>query len=127
MTWSNPMSAASIVSKAPRAKNDNSPDAVEIVGAMSSEDKEDVLVYLIRELIAANGGKGLVPLDDPAGEFLGYFIPPLAAKDLAERQWDGMSLEARERLGRNVTDLDRCLSAEEMLDHLRRATAPTGQ
>ena len=97
----------------------------ELVRALSPEDKEDVFVLLIRELIASNGGKGLIPVETPEGEPLGYYVPPEPAKELAEKQWNAMPAEVRERLSRPVKDLDNCISADEMLAHLSRATGST--
>lgn len=53
--------------------------------ALSPEDKEDVFILLIRELIASNGGKGLIPVETPEGEALGYYAPPEAARARSER------------------------------------------
>lgn len=91
---------------------------VEYVRALPPEDKEDVLIALLRDLIAFRGGKGLIPVESPEGEWLGYYVPPAAAKALSDQMWAEMPPAVREAFGRPVKNLDNCISAEEMLDLL---------
>jgi hypothetical protein len=63
------------------AANGSVTSAADYVRTLSDEDKGYVLIALLRELIEVNGGgKGLISIDTPEGESLGYYVPPLAAE-----------------------------------------------
>lgn len=77
--------------------------AAEYVRSLSDEEKGDVLIALLRELIAVNGGgKGLIPINTPEGESLGYYVPPLAADAEAEAALPKLSPERRAELDRRL-------------------------
>ncbi len=92
---------------------------------MSPEDKEDVFVALLEELLARSSKTGLIPFESVRGQFLGYFVPPTAAKELADKEWGEMPPRIREQLGRPVEDLDDCISADAMLAQLRLGAGST--
>ena len=92
---------------------------------MSPEDKEDVFLALLEELLARSSKTGLIPFESARGQFLGYFVPPAAAKELADKEWSEMPSSIREQLGRPVEDLDDCISADAMLARLRLGAGST--
>lgn len=53
---------------------------VEYVRGLSPEDKDRVLVALLKEAIEIQGGRGLIPIYD-GDEDLGYYVPPAAADE----------------------------------------------
>jgi hypothetical protein len=74
------MSAATVPTTA-NGTNGSPVSAVDYVRALSDDDKGHVLIALLRELIEVNGGgKGLISIDTPEGESLGYYVPPKAAE-----------------------------------------------
>lgn len=107
------------------ATNDAARSPVDIVRTMSPEDKEDVFVALLEELLARSSQTGLIPFESARGQFLGYFVPPAAAKELADKEWSEMPSSIREQLGRPVEDLDDCISADAMLARLRLGAGST--
>ena len=98
------------------ATNDSVRSPVEFVRTMSPEDKEDVLVILVRELIDMSGGKGLIPVRSSEGKSLGYFVPPEAARVRWESFLAAMPESVREPMTKPIGDLDfdDCLSDEEL-------------
>ncbi len=103
-----------------QAANGAAMSPMEFVRTMSPEAKEDVFVALLEELVARSSKTGLIPFEAANGQFLGYFVPPAAAKELADKEWSEMPPQVREHLGRPVEDLDNCISADEMLAHLKQ-------
>lgn len=107
------------------ATKDAARSPVEFVRTMSPEDKEDVFLALLEELLARSSKTGLIPFESVRGQFLGYFVPPAAAKELADKEWGEMPPRIREQLGRPVEDLDDCISADAMLAQLRLGAGST--
>lgn len=68
------------------AARDGSPTPhLDALHSWTDDEKEDVLIALLRELIDNyGGGKGLISIETPEGESLGYYVPPLAAQARAE-------------------------------------------
>jgi hypothetical protein len=94
--------------------------AVDYVRSLSDEDKGHVLIALLRELIAINGGgKGLIPISTQEGESLGYYVPPLAADAQAEAVLPKLSPERRAELDRRLSNPGPTLTAEEMIAELK--------
>ena len=58
--------------------------AEELVHSMPPEEKEAVLMLLLKELIEINGGEGMILLNMET-EDLGIYLPPKAAAALFER------------------------------------------
>ena len=108
-----------------RATNDAVRLPVEFVQTMSPEDKEDVFVALLEDLLSRSSKTGLIPFESARGLFLGYFVPPAAAKELADKEWSEIPPSIREQLGRPVENLDDCISADAMLDRLRLGAGST--
>ncbi len=92
------MSAATITGPIVTPKANGHPlSAVAYVRSLSPEDKEEVFISLLKELIEINGGEGLIPLDRP-GEPLGYYVPPKAAQERFEKMMAELPPEVREAL-----------------------------
>jgi hypothetical protein len=100
---------------------------IEFVKRLASEDKEDILALLIRELISINGEQGMIPLATPDGESLGYFVPPAAAQARSDRIWSEIPSGVRAKLSHTVNDPANSISSEEMLAILSREGASTVQ
>ena len=95
---------------------------VEHVKGLPAEDKEDILIALVREMIEINGGDGLIPIETLDGESLGYYVPPAAAKARYERLIADIPAIVREQLIKPLPlnfDPDDVLSDKELLE-LRR-------
>src|SRR5262249_15323593 len=76
---------------------------VEYVRGLSPEEKGEVFIAILRELIEVNGGgKGLIPVETPDGESLGYYVPPLAAEALAEKYLPKLTPEGEAELDRQM-------------------------
>lgn len=102
--------------------------AVDFVRSLSGDDKGHVLIALLRELIEANGGRGLIPIGTPEGESLGYYVPPKAAQARFELYGPKFTAEERAELDRRKSDPGRVLTAEEWITELTaRAAEPERQ
>lgn len=99
--------------------------AAEYVRALSDEEKGHVLIALLRELIEINGGgKGLIPIDTPEGESLGYFVPPLAARARFEKYGPKLTPERERELARRLDALDSAVGVQDVIAELNaRAVA----
>jgi hypothetical protein len=109
----------------PNASTNGSPvSAVDYVRALSDEEKGHVLIALLRELIEINGGgKGLIPIDTPEGESLGYYVPPKAAAARFEAYGPKFTPEEWAELERQKRDTSNTITAEEWIAELKaRAT-----
>src|SRR6476661_1671673 len=94
--------------------------AAEYVHSLTDEEKGHILIALLRELIAINGGgKGLIPIGTPEGESLGYYVPPLAAAAEAEAVLPKLSPGRRAELDRRCKDLGMAIPAQEMIAALK--------
>lgn len=99
---------------------------VEYVRGLPPEDQEDVLFFLVRELIAVNGGEGLIPINTHEGEWLGYYVPPKAAAARAALYGPKLTPEREAELAERQRNPGEWLSEEELLEWLKTAEpAPT--
>src|SRR5437763_328859 len=115
--------AAPATTPTPPATNGVPPSPVEYVGRLPDEEKGHVLVALLRELIAINGGKGLIPIHTPEGESLGYYVPPLAADAEAEAVVPKLSPERRAELDRRRKNPGPTMTAQEWIAELKARAA----
>lgn len=93
---------------------------VEYVRALSGDDKGDVLVELLRELIEINGGgKCLIPIGTREGESLGYFVPPKAADAEAARDLPKLTPERERELADRLTRLHSAAPVTEVIAGLK--------
>jgi hypothetical protein len=105
----------------PRCRmNTTTTSPVEYVRSLSPEDKEAVLAELIREVIQLNGGTGLITIQAPDGESLGYYIPPEAASKQFDHCGPELTEADRARTNRALTDLGRTFDIKEFFAELRR-------
>jgi hypothetical protein len=93
-------------------------NSVEFVRNLSPEDREEVLVYLVREVIRVSGGNALIPVQTPAGESLGYFVPPAIAAEQLRSVLPTLSPEQRAVTERALADLSKTFDMDEYLDEL---------
>ena len=104
----------------PNASTNGSP-AVNYVRALSSEEKEHVLIALLRELIEINGGgKGLIPISTPEGESLGYYVPPQAAQMHFPASLPSLSVDQKESIRRATATPQSTFDMGQFLDELSR-------
>lgn len=103
--------------------------AVDYLRSLSDEDKGHVLIALLRELIEINGGgRGLISIDTPEGESLGYYVPPLAAQARAEAVIPKLSPEREAELARRLQNPGPTITAQELIAELQaRADAAQKQ
>lgn len=112
------------MSTAPTSADGTPTTAAEFVRALSDDDKGHVLVALLRELIEAhNGGRGLIPIDTPEGESLGYYVPPRAAQARFELYGPKFTPEEWAELDRQKSAPDQVLSAQEWVAELKARAA----
>ena len=92
------------------------PTPIEYVKALPVEDKEDIFLMLISELLEVHSGNGLIPIMTPDGKSLGHYVPPAAAKAQFERMLAEMPPHVREAMTRPVgqVSMDDCLSDDEV-------------
>lgn len=110
------MSTATAPTNVTTGTNGTPVSAVDYVRALSDEDKELVLVALLRELIAVyGGGKGLIPIDTPEGESLGYYVPPLAAEARFKLYGPKLTPEDEAELARRVANPGPTIPIEQMI------------
>jgi hypothetical protein len=104
---------------APSAAPPGSP--VEYVRRLPPQEKQAVFLALLREALAINGDRGLMPIDDEDGNPFGYYVPPKAARAEYERFLAQMPPNVREAMTRPLPDLDRSqlLTPDELLAQLR--------
>ena len=91
---------------------------LDFLRSLSLEDKEELFVELLREVIAYHGGKGLIPVETPDGEWLGYFVPPEAAAARAEAALPKLTLEREAELARRQTNPGTTVSAQQLIAEL---------
>lgn len=99
------------------------PPAADLLRTLSPEAKDELLVALLRELIALRGEQGQISFDLPDGEYLGYFVPPAAAKARADDFLAQMSPKVREAMTRPLPpgfDPDDSYTAEEADEIIRQ-------
>jgi hypothetical protein len=98
--------------------------AADYVRALSDEEKGHVLIALLRELIEINGGgKGLIPIDTPEGESLGYYVPPKAAAARFEAYGPKFTPEERAELLERLKNPGPTLPADQVIAELRARLA----
>jgi hypothetical protein len=98
--------------------------AVDYVRSLSDEDKGHVLIALLRELIAINGGgKGLIPIDTPEGESLGYYVPPKAAAARFEMYGPKFTPEEQAELLERLKNPGPTLTADQVIADLKARLA----
>lgn len=98
------------------------PTVAALLHTLSPQAKDELLVALLRELVALRGEQGQISFDLPDGEYLGYFVPPAAAKERADEFLAQMPPKVREAMTRPLPpnfDPDNSYTAEE-LDELSR-------
>ncbi len=102
------------------------PAAVEYVRALSPDDQEAVLEFLLKELIRIYGGTGLIPFESGEGESMGYYVPAAAAAELRQRFVPPASPEGELQMAEALATPGRSVSFEEMKGWLPAAgVAPT--
>jgi hypothetical protein len=92
---------------------------VEYVRSLSPEDKEAVFAELLQEVVRLNGGKGLIPIDNPGGEQLGYFISAEAADALAELELPKLTLEREQELRDRAGRLSTAVPVQQVVAELK--------
>jgi hypothetical protein len=101
--------------------------AVDYVRSLSPEDKEEILVVLLKELIEINGGEGLITFNRP-GESLGYYVPPKAAQERYEKMMAELPPEVRQALEKPLPpdfDPEDSIPAEEAWRRITSHPAPS--
>lgn len=87
------------------ARNGSPTPHLDALHSWTDDEKEDVLIALLRELIDNyGGGKGLIPIETPEGESLGYYVPPLAAEARAEMYLPKLTPEEEAELEERCND-----------------------
>ena len=96
-------------------------EPVEYVRSLPPEAKEAIFLELIREAIRLNGGRGLIPVDGPGGERLGFYVPPDAADELANKVLPKFSPEREAEIERRLATAGPTIRGEDLLAELKQA------
>ncbi len=108
------------MSTATTSANGTAVSPVEYVRGLSDNDKGHVLIALLRELIEIHGGgKGLISIDTPEGESLGYYVPPLAAEARFKLYGPKLTPEDEAELSRRRKNPGPTMSAAELIASLK--------
>ena len=91
---------------------------VDYVRSLPLEDQEEIFVALLRDVIAFNGGKGLIPIETPDGDSLGYFVPPEAADARAEGYLPKFTPEEEAELARRHADPGPSIPIQDWIEEL---------
>jgi hypothetical protein len=89
--------------------------AVEYVRALSLEEKQAVFLALLLEALAENGDTGLLPVDDVSGKPFGYYVPPKAAAEIAERELPRLTPEREKELADRSTRLHTAIPVSQVI------------
>ncbi len=85
------------------------------VQSLSLEDKQAVLVALLREAIQINGNDAPMPIEDESGQSMGYYLPPKPVERPRKTRPNATSeQQASVQLALNTTE-DSCTLDELML------------
>lgn len=69
----------------PTSATSTRPTALEWVKALPSEDREVVLIELLKELVRTHGDAGRIDVETNDDDYLGFFVPAEAERREAER------------------------------------------
>jgi hypothetical protein len=100
--------------------------AVELVRNLTPEDKEVVFAELVREAIQVSGGRGLIPIQAPGGEPLGYYVPPAVAEEHLKKCGFVLTDADRQRTERALGDPRQTFEMNAFLEELRQEDARQG-
>ena len=111
----------------PDLRNGAPVSRVDSIGLWTDEEKGDVLIALLRELIDNyGGGTGLIPIETPTGESLGYYVPPRAAAARAEALLPKLTPEREQELARRANAVGPVMTAQEWISELKTQAAALG-
>ena len=106
------------------ARNGSLTPHLDALRSWTDDEKEDVLIALLRELIDNyGGGKGLIPIETPEGESLGYYVPPLAAEARAELYLPKLTPEEEAEFDRRLKDPGPSMPIGEWIAELKARAA----
>jgi hypothetical protein len=107
------------MSAAPTSTNGTAP-AVEYVRTLSPEEKQAVFLALLREVLAENGDTGVLPVDDEEGKPFGYYVPPKAAAEIAERELPKLSPQREKELAERLTRLNTAIPISQVIAEFKQ-------
>ncbi len=107
---------SAVMEAAPPTRQRLSP--VDCIDEMTPDEKEDLLVLLLKELIRENSDLGWIPITT-ATEHLGSFLPAKGERELFEQRGPKLSTTDRADLQRVLDNPGPTLTFEEMLQALR--------
>jgi hypothetical protein len=108
------------MSAATTPANGTNGSAVDYVRALSPEEKQAVFLALLREALAENGDTGLLPVDDEDGKPFGYYVPPKAAAEIAERELPKLSPEREKELTDRLTRLNTAIPISQVITEFKQ-------
>src|SRR6266568_5106600 len=88
----------------------------EYLQRLSQEDKQLVLLGLLREAMQSHGDTGLLPIDDEEGRSFGYYVPPKAAAEQFRSLLPSLTAEDRERTAAALASLDKTFDVHAFLE-----------
>jgi len=94
--------------------------AEELARSLPPEDKEELLVFLLKELIEVNnGGRGLIPISTET-EQLGYYVPPLAADEIYKARGPKLTPDREAEIAERLTRLHEAIPVEQAIRELKQ-------
>jgi hypothetical protein len=102
------------------ATNGTPVSPVEYVRTLPPEEKQAVFLALLREALQFNGDSGLMPVDDENGKPFGYYVPPKAAAEIADRELPKLSPEREKELADRLTRIPTGIPISQMIVELKQ-------
>jgi len=100
--------------------------AADLIRGMSSEEKEEVFLALLKEAIQESGDSGLMHVEDKEGHSLGYYVPPKVAAEHLRRLAPVLTAEQRAVTLKALSSLDKTFEMKEYLNELALEDAREG-
>lgn len=93
---------------------------VDYVRKLQPEEKDSVLIELVREAIQETGGNSLLPVQTTEGESLGYFVPSNIAEQHFHALLPKMDAGYQDRTRKALSDLSQTIEMESFLERVTR-------
>ena len=93
------------------------------VKSLSLEDKQAVLVALLREAIQINGVDTPMPIEDESGQPMGYYLPPKPAELQVENVGPRLTPEEHTKIEQRLLHLDDGIPIREVIADFKQRLA----
>ena len=93
------------------------------VQSLSLDDKQAVLVALLREAIQINGDDAPMPIEDESGQSMGYYLPPTPTKLQVENVGPRLTTEEQTKIEQRLHHLDDAIPIREVIADFKQRLA----